>query len=346
MIYDLPLVEAGLVIAFDQSKGRTVALDEACWSIRWECDHYLALITSGLGLSWHRGGHVVDLATGKDISVLPMRAGYEQVETNDLIVSMGSGDEGQAVLVGSLAERRDIWKYEPNGPHPTLQGIFCADEKAVYFGLYDTSVMALSLEDGHVLWRQAEAAALPVALKGRRAGAADGFAILHGEIVIFRFGMNVAGLSVSDGRVEWSTPIQGISDCYLYDGRYYVTTSTGKYHILDPATGAVLVSADLTTTLPADIRRSRPSVFAPMLISETHAFVGTREGWLLAFERESGRYVWHFRPKKGGEISHRSPGYFASANGRFYYADLSKCLYCLEEQTPTDPVLIEQRRRR
>ena len=205
--------------------------------------------------------------------------------------------------------------------------------------------MALSLDKGAVLWRQPEAAELPETLKGRRAGSTDGFAIVYDGIVIFRFGTNIAGLDTTDGRVVWSRPLVKATDTYLYDGRYYVTTAAGKYHTLDPHTGAVLVSADLTKTLPAEIRKQRPSSWAPMLVSETHTFVGTRQGWLLAFERDTGVYAWSFRPRKGGEISHRSPGYFASANGRFYYADLSTCLYCLEEENPSDPVLIEERRR-
>jgi glucose dehydrogenase len=346
MIYDLPLVWRGVVIVYDQLKNRTVAMDEATWAIRWKAEHYLSLITNHVGLSWHQGGHAVDLDSGTTLDPFTAAVGYEKVTLGDKVLALDGDDRGQLIRAASYRERRDVWTYQPQGPHPTMQGLFCADERAVYFGLYDTSVMALSLADGQVLWRQADAAALPDALKGRRAGATDGFAIVHGEIVIFRFGMNVAGLSTADGRVVWSTPMQGISDCYLYDGRYYVTTSGGKYHILDPKTGAVMLSADLTKTLPADIRKRRPSVFAPMLVSETHTFVGMREGWLLAFERDTGRYVWNFRPKNGGGISHRSPGYFASANGRLYYADLSKCLYCLEEQTATDPVLIEQRRQR
>ncbi len=346
MMYDLPLVEGGVVMAFDQLKNRTVAMDEATWAIRWEAEHYFSLITNRVGLSWHQGGHAVRLDSGITIEPFPVAIGYQKVALADKVVALDGDDHGQLIRAASLAQSRDLWTYQPKGPHPTIQGIFCADERAVYFGLYDTSVMALSLDDGRVLWRQAEAADLPEALKGRRAGATDGFAIVYGEIVIFRFGTNIAGLSVADGRVVWSTPILGSSDVYLYDGRYYVTTSAGKYHILDPGTGAVLLSADLMKTLPAELRKKRPSVFAPMLVSETHTFVGVREGWLLAFERDTGRYVWSFRPKKGGEISHRSPGYFASANGRFYYADLSTCLYCLEETNPTDPVLIEQRRQR
>jgi outer membrane protein assembly factor BamB len=344
MMYDLPLVEGGVVMAFDQLKDRTVAMDEATREIRWEAEHYFSLIANHVGLSWHQGGHVVDLASGTTIEPLPAAVGYEKVALADRVVALDGNDHGQLIRVAGLTERRDLWTYQPKGPHPTIQGIFCADERGVYFGLYDTSVIALSLDDGHVLWRQVEAAELPEPLKGRRAGSTDGVAIVYGEIVIFRFGMNIAGLSTADGQVVWSTPLQGVSDVYLYDGRYYVTTRAGKYHILDPGTGALLLSADLTKTLPADIRRRRPSVFAPMLVSETHTFVGTREGWLLAFERDTGRYVWSFRPNKGGEISYRSPGYFASANGRFYYADLSTCLYCLEERTPTDPVLSEQRR--
>lgn len=345
MVYHLPLVEGGLVMAFDQRKDRTVAIEEDTWATAWEANHYLGLIVDGVGLSWRQSGHLVDLRTGASLAPFPAAVGTEHAAIGSTVVALGF-DGTDVMRAASLRERRDLWQYRPEGPHPTIQGIFCADERGVYFGLYDTSVMALALEDGRVLWRQTEAADLPAALKGRRAGATDGFAIVHGEVVIFRFATNIAGLSVADGHVVWSTPTRGVTDCYLYDGRYYVTTGSGGYQILDPRTGEVLFSADLTKTLPGEIRKRRPSVFAPLLISETHAFVGTREGWLLAFERDTGRYAWHFRPEKGGGISHRSPGYFASANGRFYYADLSKCLYCLEEVTPTDPVLAAQRRQR
>lgn len=80
---------------------------------------------------------------------------------------------------------------------------------------------------------------------------------------------------------------------------------------------------------------------APNLVSETHLFVGTERGRIIAFARDTGEYSWSHRPKGGGPIGRR--GYFASANGRLYYADLSPRLYCLEEKKPSDPALSEQR---
>jgi len=126
-------------------------------------------------------------------------------------------------------------------------------------------------------------------------------------------------------------------DGYLYDGRYYVNSGLGTYHVLDPLTGRELLSADLRATLPKKLDGLVPH--GSMLISDTHAYIGTIEGYIVAFERETGAYSWHHRPRGGTGMG----SYLMSANGRLYYTDMSFRLYCLEEENPTDPVLMLQK---
>jgi hypothetical protein len=65
-------------------------------------------------------------------------------------------------------------------------------------------------------------------------------------------------------------------------------------------------------------------------------FTGTMQGSILAFERDTGKFAWAGKPKKGGPTD-IWPREFATANGRLYYADTGFRLWCMEEVTPSDP---------
>jgi outer membrane protein assembly factor BamB len=76
-----------------------------------------------------------------------------------------------------------------------------------------------------------------------------------------------------------------------------------------------------------------------MVVSETNTYIGTLDGYIIAFERDTGRYAWHHRPRSGTGMG----SYLMTVNGRLYYTDMTFRLYCLEEEEPTDPVLRAQR---
>lgn len=338
MVWHRPLIQDGLVVRH-ASHGVTVGLDEWTWAQRWSRRKGAAFLHEGLLYFW-KSARRLELvgADGRKQSTRTVPCGIDVAQVRDILVGWDF-DKGRYAFGADLRDVERIWRYRPplDDSH-SIQGIFCADERGVYLGLSDGSVVGLSLRDGEEMWRQ-PAAGFQEAGKPKRTPM--GFLTAHDGRVIVRYPSNVAAVSTRDGRVVWQQgDVWGTADGYLYDGRYYVTAVSGEYCVLDPRTGKVLLRADLRATLPRDVK---PPLwdFAPLLVSETHVFTGTGQGWLLAFERDTGRYAWHFRPKGGGPISTRSC--FSSVNGRLYYSDLSYAEYCLEEETPTDPVLKERR---
>lgn len=59
-------------------------------------------------------------------------------------------------------------------------------------------------------------------------------------------------------------------------------------------------------------------------------FTGGEEGYVLAFERPKGKYVWSLRPKGASTTAHDG-NRFVAAGGRLYYTDMSLRLYALEK---------------
>ena len=112
----------------------------------------------------------------------------------------------------------------------------------------------------------------------------------------------------------------------LYGDRYYVTGANGTYHLINAASGQTVLESQLSDSLPKKLKKAWG--WLPILVSETHLFVGSHEGHVIAFDRESGQYAWSYYPKGGGGVTR----YFVSKNRRFYYADFCFRLYCLEEQ--------------
>jgi outer membrane protein assembly factor BamB len=342
IIWHRPFVDDGIEIR--QAQGKAIATDEAgtlLWTDRKKGEP--ALVCDQGVLIWRAGtAELLDPLSGRANARLPGRACIETLAIGDVLVGMSYAKGSNLMLASSLQSRMGLWTYRPDTKGPqNISGIFCADERGVYLGLSDGALVGLSLSEGKEMWRQESAG---MQESGKPRVAVKGFLTAYGNSVIVRYATNVAAVSTRDGRVLWMRDIWGTLDGYLYGDRYYVTTDRGGYHVLDPKTGKVLLSADLLATLPKAVRSSPIMNFAPMLVSETHVFVGTREGYLLAFERETGRYAWHFLPKNAGVINYNG-SYFSSVNGRFYYADMSFAEYCLEEETPTDTVLKERRAR-
>src|SRR5262249_9171263 len=141
-------------------------------------------------------------------------------------------------------------------------------------------------------------------------------------------------LSLESGTVLWlwvgHVPLQA----YLYGDRYYVLGQVGEFFVLNPETGKVLEESRLGDELPAKARKEIGTICDPMLVSETHLWVGSESGNVVAFERETLKYAWHGRPKKAAS-THFNGSAFISANGRLYYGDQTFGIHCFEEVNAT-----------
>jgi hypothetical protein len=197
-------------------------------------------------------------------------------------------------------------------------------------------MVARGLLDGRELWRR-KIPKRPDCLPEPQRGIC-----LAGNTVIYKlWGGVVLGVSAGTGEILWTFATGGdqTMDVALCGDRYHVLGRDGGYFVLDASTGRTLLKANLKSTLPGKLSKLRD--FFPLLVSETHAWVGVGPGYLMAFDRHTGEYAWHRLPKGAGSFQGQTS--FASANGRFYYSDCSARMYWLEEENPTDPVLKAQR---
>jgi outer membrane protein assembly factor BamB len=200
----------------------------------------------------------------------------------------------------------------------------------------DGAVIAFSLVTGEEMWRHSLADLSLQLPSGTRPGSADGLlAIWDDKVVMTVSSTYVLALSLGDGSRcwEWRSESAGLFRTgYLYDGRYYTLDSLGGYAVVDAATGKLVLAVRLQVPAKTGVA----SVSLPILASETHFFTGSRQGPIVAFERDTGKFVWAGMPRRGSGTEAFSLE-FATANGRLYYADMGFRLWCMEEVTPSDP---------
>lgn len=344
VLWTLPLIQDGILVRSEPPKNTLMAEDEETREPLWTYRNGSAVaIDSGVIAVYAERGQLdlVDLRTGSLTGVIRCPGPLEGAFVGDSFVGLASDGEGLSIYRASLASRSVTWQHDRPFGSESVCGIFCISGSTVVLGVSGGVVRALSILDGQEVWRHAVTDLVwhdPTF--GDRHGEPEGIFTFCDDLVIVRVQHgHVVALSARDGsRVwAWSHGRARTDDGYLYNGRYYVNSGLGTYHVLDPRTGKVLLTANLRATLPSKLQGLSPH--GPMLVSETHTFIGTIEGYIVAFERDTGRYVWHHRPKGGTGMG----SYLMSANGRLYYTDMSFRLYCLEEREPTDPVLKAQR---
>lgn len=344
ILWQLPLVDDDVVVRKLPGPG-FVAQVEATGDERWryEKSGTPVLIHDRKVLAWasEHEADVVDIGTGALVGVLHCPLLPDPVAVEDFVLGVArEPGAGYSVCGARLSLGRVEWRV-PIQPGNGKPGMPCASLDAGVMDLGDGTVLAVALTDGRVLWHVGvEDLAHEDPHHGSRAGRPVGVPTIWQDRVILRvWPAHVVALALGDGSRLWTWSHTGgaVEDGYLYGDRYYVNTGVGSYHVLDPASGSELLAADLRKSLPTKLGNVVPH--GPMLVSETHVFIGTLEGHVIAFGRDSGRFAWDFRAQRGTGIG----SYFVAANGRFYYTDMTFRLYCLEEREPTNPSRIDSR---
>ncbi len=329
-----PLVEQGR--AFLYEPGMWVARDEATHAVLWErrvrhFPHPQALWDGKL-LAWEHFETLLllDAAKGVEERRIQAESGWATVVGDALVTWQINQVYAVDLRLGQLR-----WRFATNATEAPISGGPCANEEAVFFGL-PGRMLARGLTDGRDLWTET----LPK-LPASEPTPAGGICVLGDLVIATLEGQGVVALSTRTGSVVWEY-VHGekVTSGVPYGERYYVLGIHGQYAVLDARSGRVLTSTKLSSTLPAKLSKVWGHYF-PLLVSETHAWVGFGPGYVMAFEKETGAYAWHRLPKGAGGFQAQT--YFGSANGRLYYADMSCRLYWLEEENPTDPVLRAQR---
>jgi outer membrane protein assembly factor BamB len=287
--------------------------------------HHGRLLTTAdnpLGLA------VVNPDTGDVERVIPCPAISEMAVIDDVVVgsSVHAIDAREAVCGVAFGDGKRLWTWPPRGT-ATVNSVFCADSTAVYFGLSDSAVVALDLRTGEERWRHDHSDLTHMDFTTERPSVVRGVTVVFGAYVLCELFQNwVMGVSAADGRRLWHRSCAA-RETYFYVDRYYVFTGNELLG-LDPATGAVLSEVNLRRKVPKKLAGVTPA--PPLLISETHVWLGSLEGYVLAYDRQTGECVWGYRPK-GGAMTDFTGNYFASANGWLYYGDMSYRVYGLRE---------------
>lgn len=323
IVWNLPLVDQGLL--FLSLRKRLRALDEKTLREVWALDRNSspAALIDGQLVTWvDEYAHILDSKTARRRTKRKWPVAIECAIVGDLFFGQ-SFEEGQLLYAASLVSGKVQWSFRPGPKDGRIACVFCATEEGVFFGFENGTISALGLKTGRELWRRTLPKVQGLTNQVQR------MAIAYGDTVVFMTGCSIVAVSAENGRSVWKRSIaDAIVDGCLYGDRYYALTATGQFFAISAKSGRVLFETSLKKHLPPKFKMI--DSFFPMLVSETHTFIGCNYGYVLCFERDTGKYVWSHRPKGWG--SFHSQTYFMSANGRFYYADMSGRLYCLQEE--------------
>jgi outer membrane protein assembly factor BamB len=330
VVWNLPQVGDGLV--FLTLKKKLLAQDERTRRKAWTlpCEGAPKALWQGRLIAWAQRDEaiLVEARTGRTEGGFRGLSPLRVAVVDDFLIA-ATVDNGPLLYAVDLQKGERAWEARPGSRENHVSCEFAVGADRVFLGLQDGTVLAFDRRTGRETWRQSVAdLEWTHPADGVVHGRAKGVAAVEGDRVIFLVdARHVAAFDARDGGRAWTfaAPARTTAGC-LYGSRYYITDFAGGYHVLDARTGKLLSNATLRAGLPGKL--ASVSNFFPVLASETHFFTGSAEGYVLAFARDSGEYVWSHRPKGAGTFQAQSS--FTAANGRFYYADMSCRLYCLE----------------
>ncbi len=191
--------------------------------------------------------------------------------------------DGQVVSV-DVATGKIKWAYRQTKPVLTLRGSSSpiVTRDTVYVGLANGRLVALSPEDGTVLWDVA--LAVP---KGhseiQRLVDIDGNAELFGRILyIASFQGRIAAIDIQQGQFLWSRDFSTYNGVTLDSKTLYVTDDRSHVWALDRYNGATLWKQD---------KLQARSVTRPKLVGDDYVVVGDYDGYLHVMSREDGHFI-------------------------------------------------------
>jgi outer membrane protein assembly factor BamB len=297
-----PQFGEGLVfVRYGLGKARLAALDRETGRVVWKSGHGTPLgVFEGKVVALTADRYeVLEARTGKKLGDFAgPRTCITAMSGRVLVAQLPEG-----LWAADLATGRTLWKDEGRigwAEEPR----FCVSGDRAVFGLEDGSVAALTLSDGRKVWRCNLAELnLPLTSKRQRIERKLRLAVTPSRLarvaayrrsVIIGTG-DVVALSVDDGRVLW-TRGDYLDDGYLLDGRYHFFGFMGgrpptTYAVVDAGTGRLRFKAELTVPSDLSWRKHISTGGSRLVVSESHVLIGTQQGAILAYARESGAYA-------------------------------------------------------
>jgi outer membrane protein assembly factor BamB len=340
-----PVISGGLVFVI-RKDGRTIARDEQSGKVIWVSRTRGRPATVDKGRLVHYGNRVsiLDATTGRVRKVLDGPGAMSAAWVEDTLAVQTFRNPSWRLYTASPDTGKTIWEHRfpeasshPEGPSFRISACFAATPERVVCGLSEGAVLALALRDGELLWERSVAdLAWELIDRGMKPGEAHGAIVLYDDLALLEvLGGHVAALRVETGERAWVW-YEGpsLSECYLYGDVYYAHNGGGRIYAIDPKRGRTLRSFELYARMPVKARMAIGEIGGPFLVSETHFFTGSSTGYIAAFDREDGRYVWSDRPRGNRGCTYYNGNYFMAVNGRLYYGDQSFGIHCWEEDKP------------
>ncbi len=227
------------------------------------------------------------------------------------------------------AEDRIVWQVTGER-HRESAGCFGVGCETIVNGAPDGTVRGIELGTGRERWTTSVAdlsTSLPTLGRIQSGRPASPFSV-HSDSAVFLVGGGYAvSVSLDSGARRWvlktSVPAE---EAFLYGAHYHILLEGGLLQVVAAETGSV----EAQYSLQRELSSSLPGVAIgpPLLVTEDHYWVGSREGYLLAFDRRAGPLSWAFRPNGGGDTAVYLNGITAS-NDWLLYCDASNRVYCL-----------------
>jgi outer membrane protein assembly factor BamB len=315
------LVGEGRLFVAD-TDGHMRALDpktrETLWRSPWKSNATAFLHDGCLG-EWisDEDLHIVDLATGRPSRSIHAPRAAHTVASGAIVVALGRDYDygGERLYAFDWSTGRRLWS-ERLPELCDIRGVMSASEELLLYTLTDGSkspavdtIVARRPDTGALLWSKPDASI-------------SGFAAIRDGRVVVTTYQGVRAFAAHDGALLWEA--KDVGDGYLYGDRLYARGSGRiSYVIVDASRGKLVQSWDLNARLPKALKDR--GVGQVLLVSETHVFLSSPNGTLLAFTRDSADFVGSHTPKQAnirGEV--------ACVDGRLYYDNPPFRLTCLE----------------
>lgn len=260
---------------------------------------------------------LVDQLSGSRVATWPCPQ-MQPVVSGDYVV----GRSDDLLVCFNLEGGREVWRWRFD---PGVMA--CTDtmvtEREIVFGTNDGVVRALGVDTGAEVWR--------VATSSFRA------CVVENAVVVAN--RDLTGYDARSGKKLWVVEECGAQGgLQAYGGSLHALDTVGVVSEVNAQRGvitrAVKISREMRTKL------GRNEYFSPIAVSDSHYFVGTNLGAILALRRSGGILEWMHRGK--GATTFHSTSSFAIHNGRLYGNDMHR-VFCYEQIEPLDGRSVEKR---